>query len=102
MKFISKRYIKTVDGFKVYTVSGERVKLKHIEFVEGGNGYVYKWIPKNEIWIENVYSKKEQDAILLHELSEVKKMQKGMNYEKAHNIANNIEKKYRIKLFRKK
>lgn len=96
-----KKYHSTVEGLKIYLVPGERIKLSHIEFVEGGNGYRYKWIPKNEIWIDNVFKGKNLQAIIKHEVFEVKKMAKGMSYEKAHGLANKEEKKYRLKIYRK-
>jgi hypothetical protein len=99
----SKKYLKTIEGLKIFTVNGERIKLKHIEFTEGGNGYVYSWIPKNEIWIDNIFIHKPSglNAIILHEVAEVKKMKKGMSYNKAHAFANVIEKRFRNKKSKK-
>lgn len=38
---------------------------------------------------------KNKEAIILHELEEVKKMKTGMSYDKAHEIANKKEMRYR-------
>jgi hypothetical protein len=99
---LRKKYVKTISGIKIYLVNGEKIKLKHIEFVEGGNGYRYNWIPKNEIWIDEVFKGRQRQAIILHEITEVRKMKKGMSYEKAHKFSNEVEKKYRLKLLHNK
>jgi len=98
-----KKYLKTVDGLKIYLVNGERLRLKHIDFTEGTNGYVKSYCPKDEIWIDDIFSHKPREikAIIIHEVAEVKRMKKGMSYEKAHGQANVIEKKYRIKVSNK-
>lgn len=96
-----KHFYKTVKGLKVFTVDGERVRRDHIEFTEGGNGYVYNWIPKSEIWIdENMKSKpRDMKAVILHEAVEVFRMKrKRESYPVAHSRANIIESKFRNQL----
>jgi len=101
---INKKYYGTQKSFKIYLVDGAKVRtFYHIDFTEGSNGYVKKYIPKNEIWIDNIFSKKQKEvrSIILHEVSEAVLMRdKGFNYEKAHRIANAKEKKFRIKLYK--
>ncbi len=82
------------DNFKIYLVDGNKVRNDHIEFTMGGHGYVYDYVPKDEIWIdENLKSKPDDmEATIKHEVFEVHKMRdEGMDYETAHNLANDIE-----------
>jgi hypothetical protein len=76
-------------GFKVFIVNGELIRNKlDIDFVMGGNGCRYLYIPIDEIWIEKSYAKNEElKEILLHEYTELELMKKGYTYEKAHDNA---------------
>jgi len=61
--------------------------------VEGGHGYVYKFIPKNEIWVEELADKTDQDDVIVHEIYEYTLMKYlKMDYESAHNKATSVEK----------
>lgn len=51
----------------------------------------YKFIPKNEIWIDDANKKSEIKYVILHEIVESYYMRKGMSYSRAHNKANIIE-----------
>jgi hypothetical protein len=57
------------------------------EFVAGGHHYVYKYVPKNEIWVEKAISAKERPYVYLHEKLERDLMKKGRSYDYAHEIA---------------
>lgn len=82
----------------VSIVDGEMVRnLYKTDFVEGGNWQVYKFIPKNEIWIEKDVQKPEVKFILLHEFVEAGLMGQGESYAKAHKEANKQEMKARKK-----
>lgn len=88
--------VKTLPGkpkLKVYLVDTEKVRSRYkIDFVEGGHGYVYPWIPKDEIWIDNEIHESEFPYIIEHELVELKLMRDwGMQYEKAHRVAAKAE-----------
>lgn len=88
------------DRLKIYLVDGEEVRKEHIEFVSGGHGFVYNYIPKDEIWIdENQKSKPaDMEATIKHEIFEVRKMRdEGLTYEEAHELANDMEKEQRQK-----
>ena len=61
------------------------------DYAEGGHDKVYKFIPKNEIWIEIKLSKRERKFIILHELHERYLMAHGEIYSKAHRSATIIE-----------
>lgn len=94
---------------KVCSVNGTYVKGKNpglgfIEFVEGGHHYVdsypgyKKFIPEDEIWIDDVFLTKRQDfnGILGHEWVERNLMKyKKWSYNKAHEYANKKEIKIR-------
>jgi hypothetical protein len=72
------------------------------DYLEGGHGYVYKWVPLNEIWLEDVVENSEKPLILLHEYTELMLMKyKGMDYDKAHSIASKVEFEHRNKDFSK-
>jgi hypothetical protein len=95
---LRKELITEEDGFKIYSVDGEAVRKDHIEFTMGGHGYVYDYIPRDEIWIDENLNDKPYDryATIKHELFEVKKMRdKGLDYEAAHELANGMEEKVR-------
>jgi hypothetical protein len=84
LKKYSKRY-------KVFVVDGKTVRDKmDVSFGLGGHDKVYKYIPQDEIWLENV---KDKDNILIHELIERMMMKGGMTYNKAHRLAT-IEEEY--------
>ena len=85
------------DAVRVYAINGRMVRdLYKIDYVEGGHGYVYSWIPQNEIWIESGLSPHEIPVIVLHEYLERTLMKyKKFPYVKAHEIASKIEFKFR-------
>lgn len=91
---------KPADRLKVYLVDGNLVRKDHIEFTMGGHGYIYDWIPKDEIWVdENLWEKKDDlNATIHHEILEVRKMRdEGMTYDEAHEFANEKEEEVRNK-----
>ena len=66
------------------------------DFVEGGHGYVYEWIPKDEIWIDNKIKSKEIPVIILHEFTERTLMKyKNIPYGRAHIAASKVEFEHR-------
>jgi hypothetical protein len=86
------------DRLKIYLVDGNAVRREHIEFTMGGHGYVYPWIPIDEIWIDENLKDKPGDfaATLKHEVFEIRKMRdEGLTYDQAHELANVMEKKER-------
>jgi len=88
-----KKYSKKI---KVWIVNGALVRdFFFIDFTEGGHGFVYDFVPKDEVWIEEDLRRTERDFVLLHEIHERTLMKKGMKYEHAHNSASIIEHKCR-------
>ncbi len=75
------------DGLKIFLIDGH--KLRHfvdLDFVMGGHGIRYIYVPIDEIWIDSL-NISELDQIIVHEIHEFKLMKKGMDYDKAHELA---------------
>jgi hypothetical protein len=95
---LRKEFLREQEGLKLYLVDGEQVRKDKIMFVSGGHGYVYDWIPKDEVWIDDNQKDKPSDmeATIKHELFEIKKMRdEGLSYDDAHELANAMEKEVR-------
>lgn len=84
------------DGLDVWIVSGELVRdLFYNDFTEGGHEFVYKFVPKNEVWIDDDLGPAERAFVILHELHERNLMKTGMIYDSAHLSSSIIEYKCR-------
>ncbi len=81
------------DGFKIYIVDGDEIRKNYFdEFVYGGNGERYTFIPHGEIWVDNSISAEEFETTVAHELKERKLMaQDGLSYDDAHDSALALE-----------
>jgi len=81
----------------VRLVDGNLVRSWYkLDYVEGGHGYVYKWCPKNEIWIEKDVQRSEIPFLVTHEYLELRLMRdKKMEYDRAHDICSKVEFKLR-------
>jgi hypothetical protein len=83
------------DGTEIYVVSGPYIRAHfYVDFVEGGHGYVYKWIPKDEIWIEDMEDNIDEALNLSHEIYEytlMKYVSTKKEYDKAHECSANFE-----------
>lgn len=93
------------EDIEVWLVNGKAVRDRYkTDFIEGGHGYVYPWVPNNEIWLEDgPHIDKEGPVILLHEFLERTLMKyKKMSYDKAHDIAAKNEFPERHKLTKQK
>lgn len=94
MKRIHRRLLKkySTERIKVWVVNGEAVRnLFFLDFTEGGHEYVYNFIPKGEVWIDNDVEEDEIKFVLLHEMHERKLMRDGMKYDEAHKSSSEIE-----------
>ena len=85
------------DIVTVYLINAQVVRdLYKTDYVEGGHGYVYEWIPENEIWIDVKMEPKEIPVILLHEyLERILMKYKNLPYVRAHNAALRVEFEHR-------
>jgi hypothetical protein len=77
---------------KIWLVDGAFVRETFfIDFTEGGHDYVYDFVPKDEVWIDDDLNIEERKYVILHEIHERNLMAKGWNYNKAHNSSSKIE-----------
>jgi hypothetical protein len=86
------------DDLEVWIVNGRKVRdLFYVDYADGGHGFVYNFVPLNEVWIDDdILSPKERKLILIHELHERKFMaKKNYAYHHAHRLATKIEDKCR-------
>lgn len=100
---MKKPYIKKISdiaGFHAWYVNGYWIR-KHLdkEFTNFGQNYIFKFIPKNEFWIDIEASKRKEtnyyiDTMLLmaHLLEE------GVSHKKAAKIVDKMERVERLKL----
>lgn len=65
------------------------------DFILGGHGYVYDYIPKNEIWLDSAMDARELPFIEEHERIERNLMKQGAAYDEAHDIATAYDKRLR-------
>src|SRR5712691_1771395 len=81
----------------VWVVDGNLVRSFYkTDYVEGGHGYVYRWIPKDEIWIEEALDRAEMPFIVAHEYLELRLMRDAdVEYDPAHEICSKVEFKLR-------
>jgi hypothetical protein len=77
----------------VFLVNGHLVRCWYkTDYVEGGHGYVYRWVPKREIWVEGDLDHRELPFIVTHEYLELRLMRdRGLPYDRAHEIASRLE-----------
>lgn len=96
-KFHIKLIKKIKDDVEIWKIDGKLVRdMLDIDFVEGGHEFVYNYVPKNEVWIDNDITTKERKFVILHELFERALMKKGSDYDNAHIKASEIEKELRL------
>ena len=87
---------KLESGLSVWIVNGRLVRSGFDDdFTEGGHDYVYEFVPRNEVWIDNDLEELERPYVLLHELHERNLMAKGWSYSKAHEDSSKLEYHYR-------
>ncbi len=65
------------------------------EFSFGGHEFVYDYVPKNEVWLDNLMDPHELKYVLAHELRERDLMSQGEIYDSAHEVACAFERKQR-------
>ncbi len=77
----------------VWLVDGNLVRSYYkTDYTEGGHGYVYLWVPRPEIWIEDGVDHREVPYILCHEYLERRLMRDaGMKYDPAHEVCSKVE-----------
>jgi hypothetical protein len=84
--------INKTDHTTIWLVNGRLVRdFYDIDFTEGGHDWVYRFVPKGEVWIDNDVEPEERPYILLHELHERNLMKKGLSYNDAHADSSQLE-----------
>ena len=85
------------DGFDIWIVDGGVVRREiYPEFLFGGNPQRYLFVPRREIWIDNVVAAEEFGYTVAHELRERNLMaHKKVSYENAHRVALDLERAMR-------
>jgi hypothetical protein len=86
-----------VGPISIYLVDGEAVRDRYnSDWQDGGHGYIYDYIPKTEIWLDDHLHPFDLKCILLHEIHEMNRMRfNHWPYLRAHNEANKFESKAR-------
>jgi len=88
----------TISDFEVWIVNGEYIRKNICEdFVNLGQHYALKFIPKNEFWISKEVVPGEEWFYIAYLLTENRLMAKGMTHKKASEIADKAEKRERRK-----
>lgn len=77
----------------VRLVVGNLVRcLYKTDYTEGGHGDVYRWVPRDEIWVEKDIDAAEIPYIVAHEYTELRLMRdKSLEYDRAHDICSQVE-----------
>jgi hypothetical protein len=78
---------------EVWLVDGNLVRSYYkTDYIEGGHGYVYRWIPHDEIWIEHDVHSAEIPFLVIHEYLELRLMRdEKIDYDRAHAICARLE-----------
>ncbi|MDR3609243.1 MAG: hypothetical protein P4L27_01610 [Ignavibacteriaceae bacterium] len=86
------------DGFKICIMDGPMIRREiYPEFLYGGNGQRYLFVPGNEIWIDNSISADEYNYTVAHEMNERHLMAAfGYTYANAHDSSLQLERQMRI------
>ncbi len=80
----------------VWIVNGRLVRsVFDQDFTEGGHEHVYEYVPENELWIDDQITDAERPYVILHELHERNLMEKGWDYDRAHEDSSRLEKHMR-------
>jgi D-alanine-D-alanine ligase len=86
------------DKTKILMIDGDFVRSHFsTDFTEGGHGFVYDYVPKDEIWVEAMINKEDQEDNFVHECVEyifMKYLDK--EYETAHDMALKVESASRL------
>jgi hypothetical protein len=86
-------------GLVLVMVDGTHVRNHYdSDFVQGGNGCRYDFIPKNELWIDDSLPEVEIPLVAFHECHEAELMRQGWTYCRAHDRAKLLEDRVRQQL----
>jgi hypothetical protein len=90
------RVIATVSKFRVWLVDGRFIRTRiDEEFTNFGQHFRFRFIPRNEFWIDHLHAPGEEHFYIDHLLVENRLMAEGMDYYRAHRSSSHIEYSYR-------
>ncbi len=79
-------------GIQVWLVNGNMIRDNFdVDFVFGGHGYRYFYVPVGEIWIEKLFDQKDIKPTKWHEFTERHLMERGLSYNAAHDYSARVE-----------
>jgi len=78
---------------EVWLIDGNLARSYYkTDYTEGGHGYVYPWVPKPQIWVEDGVDHREIPYITAHEYLERRLMRDaGLGYDHAHEVCSTVE-----------
>jgi hypothetical protein len=78
---------------EVWLIDGNLARSYYkTDYTEGGHGYVYPWVPRQEIWVEDGVDRREVPFIVSHEYLERRLMRdEELDYDTAHEICSKVE-----------
>ncbi len=78
---------------KVWVADGNLIRSYYkTDYTEGGHGYVYPWVPRPEIWVEDGVDRRELPFIVSHEYLERRLMRdEELDYDTAHAVCSRVE-----------
>jgi hypothetical protein len=78
---------------EVWLIDGNLARSYYkTDYTEGGHGYVYPWVPRPEIWVEDGVDRREMPYIVCHEYIERRLMRdEELDYDPAHEICSKVE-----------
>jgi hypothetical protein len=78
---------------EVWVIDGNLARSYYkTDYTEGGHGYVYPWVPRPEIWVEDGVDRRELPFIVTHEYLERRLMRdEEMGYDPAHEVCSKVE-----------
>ena len=98
---MNKPYIKKftqLGDIKVFLVDGKYIRKKiNEEFTNYGQNYLFQFIPKNELWIDNAREMGEEKYYIDSMLAMRRFLAEGLSHDEAVKKADTIEKRERAK-----
>lgn len=89
-----------IGKFEIWIIDGNYVRTNmDEEFTNFGCHYRFKFIPKNELWIDKEKSPGEEIYYIDNMLTFIKYFKKGKSFNKAYDLGDKKEKKERQKAF---
>jgi len=79
-------------GQDIWIVDGARVRRDIFdEFLQGGNDQRYRFVPRNEIWIDDQLNCAEMEYQIIHQLRERASMARGADAQMAYGIGSALQ-----------